>query len=101
MPHHKGTKTIETKRLVLRKAIREDAEPMFRNWASDPQVTKYLTWPAYESVDTAHQIMAFWIGEYEKDDFYQWMIVPRELGEPIGSISVVHLNNRVSEAEVG
>ena len=41
---HKGTQTIETDRLILRRAILEDAEPMFRNWASDPEVTKYLTW---------------------------------------------------------
>ena len=37
------TKWIETKRLLLRKPRIEDAEPMFINWASDPEVTKYLT----------------------------------------------------------
>ena len=47
MPTHKGTQTIETSRLILRRAVREDAEPMFRNWASDPEVTKFLTWPAH------------------------------------------------------
>ena len=36
---HKGTKTIETPRLILRKAAIEDAETMFRNWANDPEVT--------------------------------------------------------------
>ena len=36
---HKGTQTIETRRLILRRAIYADAEPMFRNWASDPEVT--------------------------------------------------------------
>ena len=40
---HKGTQTIETSRLLLRQACREDAEPMFRNWASDPEVTRFLT----------------------------------------------------------
>ena len=35
---HKGTQTIETRRLLLRRGIREDAEPMFRNWASDSEV---------------------------------------------------------------
>lgn len=37
---HLGTKTIETRRLVLRKFTLSDAEPMYRNWASDPEVTK-------------------------------------------------------------
>ena len=36
---HKGTQTIETSRLILRKAQIEDAQPMFNNWAADPEVT--------------------------------------------------------------
>ena len=98
---HKGTQTIETSRLILRRAVREDAEAMFRNWASDPEVTKYLTWPTYEKVETAYQILDLWVSEYEKSDYYQWMIVLKELGEPIGSISVVRQNDRVEEAEIG
>lgn len=34
-----------------------DALPMFRNWASDPEVTKFLTWPTYQSVDSAYYIL--------------------------------------------
>ena len=98
---HKGTQTLETSRLILRRAVRDDAEPMFRNWTSDPEVTKYLTWPTYEKVETAYQILALWVSEYEKPNYYQWMIVLKELGEPIGSISVVRQNDRVEEAEIG
>ena len=54
---HKGTQTLETARLILRKANREDAQPMFCNWASDPEVTKFLTWPTYEKVETAYPIL--------------------------------------------
>ena len=98
---HQGTKMIETKRLLLRKAQRTDAEPMFRNWASDSAVTKYLTWPTYQNVETAHFILDFWTREYEKADFYQWMIELKDIGEPIGSISVVSLNEDVGDAEIG
>ena len=48
---HKGTVTIETSRLILRQAQIEDAEAMFRNWANDPQVTKFLTWPAHGNIE--------------------------------------------------
>ena len=40
---HCGTQSIETERLVLRRFSIDDAEAMYRNWASDPEVTKYLT----------------------------------------------------------
>ena len=98
---HKGTQTIETPRLILRRARRGDAEPMFRNWASDPKVTKYLTWPTYETVETAYPILDLWISEYEKPNYYQWMIELKELGEPIGSISAVRQNEKIEEAEIG
>ena len=98
---HRGTQLIETPRLILRMAQMTDAEPMFRNWASDPEVTKFLTWPTYQSIDSAYTILDIWIKEYEKPDFYQWMIVLKEMEEPIGSISVVHLRDDIAAAEIG
>jgi len=92
---------METPRLILRRGVREDAEPMFHNWASDPEVTKYLTWSTYENVESAYTILDLWISEYGKLNFYQWMIELKELGQPIGSISVVRQNDRVEEAEIG
>ena len=65
---HKGTPAIETPRLILRQAVREDAEAMFRNWASDPEVTKYLTWPPHVTIDVTRNVLASWMEEYEKDD---------------------------------
>ncbi len=98
---HKGTQTIETPRLILRRARMEDAQPMFDHWASDPEVTKFLTWHTYETADTANIILEKWISEYEKPNFYQWMIVLREIGQPIGSISAVRQNESVGSAEIG
>ena len=98
---HKGTQTIETPRLILRRAVREDAGPMFRNWASDPEVTKYLTWPTHDSVAVSETVIGSWLQEYEKENYYQWMIELKELFEPIGSISVVRQNDGVEEAEIG
>ena len=98
---HKGTQTIETSRLILRRAVREDAAPMFHNWASDPDVTKYLTWPAHSSITVSETVLKSWLQEYEKESYYQWMIVLKELGEPIGSISVVNQRDDIAEAEIG
>ena len=54
---HTGTKYLETERLKLRRFVIEDAEAMFKNWASDIEVTKYLTWPAHGSAEV---IVVIW-----------------------------------------
>ena len=99
--NHCGTRMIETKRLLLRKFVIEDADAMFRNWTSDKEVTKFLTWPVYTSLDTAIHILNEWTTSYEKPDFYQWAIVPKDINEPIGSISVVSTNEKTQMAEIG
>ena len=98
---HKGTKTLEAARLILRRAQLSDAQAMFDNWASDPEVTKYLTWPTHESVDISRQVLESWIGQYGSNEFYQWIITLKGEDQPIGSISVVSLDNRVEKAEIG
>ena len=98
---HLGTKRIETSRLILRPHVMEDAEAMYRNWANDPEVTKFLTWSAYKSVDTAYEILDIWTKQYGDKTFYQWAIELKELGEPIGSISVVNIDDRVDMVEIG
>lgn len=98
---HKGTSIIETSRLILRRAVREDVLLMFHNWASDSEVTKYLSWPTHSHTEASQWVIEEWIREYEKEDFYQWMIVLKELGEPVGSISVVSIHDSAEEAEVG
>lgn len=73
MLSHKGTQPLETPRLILRKACREDAEPMFRNWASDPEVTKYLTWQPHEKIEVTQTLLEGWVAEYERNDYYHWI----------------------------
>ena len=98
---HLGTKILETDRLILRPFRAEDAQTMYDNWASDPEVTRFLSWPAYKGIDDAYSILKIWLAEYQKPDFYQWAIVLKELDAPIGSISVVNSDDRVDLAEIG
>lgn len=44
---NRGTKRLETDRLILRQFTAEDADSMFQNWASDSEVTTFLTWPPH------------------------------------------------------
>jgi len=99
--NHLGTKRMETDRLILRPNMMEDAEAMYRNWASDPEVTKFLSWSTYKSVEDAYTILNIWIPQYLDPAFYQWAIELKKLGEPIGSISVVNIDDRVDMVEIG
>lgn len=98
---HSGTKRIETTRLILRTFVLEDAEAMYRNWANDSEVTKFLTWPPHESVQVTESILKDWVSQYERDDYYNWAIVPKELGEPIGSISSVKQDDHIRMVHIG
>lgn len=97
---HKGTITIETPRLILRKARVEDAEAMFRNWANDPEVTKFLTWPTHANIEVTKKLLDVWTENYQKEDYYQWMIVLKETEEPIGSIMASTVG-RAQSAHIG
>ena len=98
---HKGTQTIETPRLLLRRAEKSDAEPMYRNWASSPEVTKFLTWPAHGSLEVTKRILNGWIEEYASQETYLWMIVLKSLGEPIGTITARRIDEKIRSAEIG
>lgn len=98
---HMGTRTIETERLTLRRFVAEDAQAMYQNWASDPEVTKYLLWPTHESVDISAAVIADWVSHYGEESYYQWAIVPKDLGQPIGSIAAVHVNDKAEKVEIG
>ena len=73
---HLGTKRVETERLILRRFTMDDADAMFRNWANDPEVTKYLTWPAHPSVEVSRMVLESWVSQYDDNAVYQWAIVP-------------------------
>ena len=83
---HQGTVCLETPRLLLRPFDPKDAEEMFRSWANDPRVTKYLLWRAHESVGETRSVLEYWQRRYQKKDFYEWGIVWKETGELIGSV---------------
>ena len=102
MIQHIGTQPLETPRLNLRAFRLDDAQAMYENWAGDPAVSKFLTWPAHQSAADSRAVLADWIAAYARADFYLWAIVPKENADaPIGSISVVKYDKDLAAGEVG
>lgn len=99
---HCGTQRLETERLILRRFVSEDADAMYKNWASDSEVTKFLTWPTHSSADVSKYVTDDWVNSYSNEKYYQWAIVLKENGDmPIGSISAVDMKEDISMVQIG
>ena len=88
--NHCGTQTIETERLVLRRYRESDAQDVFDNWASDPEVTKHLTWKPHDNVEATCDIVNKWVESYDNPEFYLWVIARKGTDMPIGAIDMRH-----------
>ena len=99
--NHLGTKKIETERLILRKFKMDDAENMYKNWAGDDDVTKYLTWPTHKNIDVSKHVIGMWEKEYESPSNYQWCIELKSIREAIGSIGAVNIKEKINAVEIG
>lgn len=97
--NHTGTPVLATTRLVLRPFCMDDAQDMFVNWASDPEVTKFLTWPPHASLEVSQSVLADWMPRYAEADYYHWAITLD--GRAIGSICVVDHDDRIGKAHIG
>lgn len=98
--NHIGTIEMATERLTLRRFMIEDAESMFYNWASEEEVTRYLTWPTHASVEDSEGVIKEWMAAYEDKKTYQWAIELNDLEQPIGSISAIKVDDDIDAVEV-
>ncbi|MCL2088037.1 MAG: GNAT family N-acetyltransferase [Oscillospiraceae bacterium] len=99
--NHKGTITLETERLILRRFHIDDTDAMFCNWASDPEVSKYLTWETHPDISVSKAVIESWLPLYENPNHYSWAIVLKELGDPIGSIAAVEQRDDIKMVHIG
>jgi len=82
--------TFATARLVARPPREEDAPAAFAAYASDPLVTRYLSWRYYTSVEPLRQFLraAVRIWETDAPGHYAWLLCLQGTDIPIGSIGV-------------
>ena len=99
MLHHKGTQEIKTHRLILRRYKLSDAQYMYKNYATDKRVTRFLNWEPYSCVEDVETFVNDVITSYEKPDTYHWAIIYE--GEIIGAISAWAINEQDCNCEVG
>ena len=95
-----NTKTLETERLILRKFNENDYVKMYENWASDDNVTKYVSFKPHEDYEETKQIVSEWINDYNNGS-YNWVVELKENHEIIGNISVIKISKKHNNCELG
>lgn len=81
---------IETARLRLRKPLIEDAHEVYRNYGSDPEVTRYLSWRTHTKAEDAFEAMLSRLAHWEQGTDFSWSITPPgDSGRVMGMISLV------------
>lgn len=99
MHNHVGTQQLETSRLILRRHEMSDADDMYNNWVTDPEVCRFWQWEPHKSIDETKGLLVGWIEEYMKSDNYHWIIVLKNISQAIGYIYLADIddtNNAVS-----
>ncbi len=97
-----GTKTLETERLILRRFESDDIEELFYNgYITDEVMAENLSWSPCKTIDEQAKIINSWIEQYEKKDFYKWLIETKDTHELIGGIDVCNLYKRKNYGEIG
>lgn len=97
----KNLPVIETDRLILRKFTIFDAQDMF-DYASNKNVSKYVTWPVHQSIDNAKGFIDEIVNNYRKGDFpAPWAIVYKSNNKVIGTVDFVNYNDENKCAEIG
>ena len=86
---------IESARLRLRPPIDADAEIIFRAYAQDPQVCRFLIWPPHNSVEVTRSFIAECLEAWKDGARLPYAITMRDSEDPIGMIEARVQNTMV------
>jgi len=92
--------TLECDRIILRRMLKSDAEDMFE-YASNPAVTKYLTWDIHPNKRFSANYLGYLQNKYRTGEFFDWAIVTRDKGKMIGTCGFTRFNYSSYSAEIG
>jgi len=80
----KAPDRIETARLVLRRPLPADADAIFVRYASDREVTRFVGWPAHESLSETRAFLEFSDTEWDRWPAGPYLIQSRADGRLLG-----------------
>ena len=92
----------ETERLIVRQWENKDEQDLYE-YASDNSVTKFLTFPTYQSLQDARERIAYLQQQYQEKSLVQdYCIEHKGLHKVIGAIGIPHyFEKNEGEIEIG
>ena len=90
---------LKTERLLLRKITTEDLDDFYA-WASDPDVTQYVTWYSHTNPEETQEFINRILGRYKYAKIAPWAIVDRQENRMIGLNGFCTWDTRHHRAEL-
>jgi len=82
-------KELETDRLRLRFLRMDDADIIFRSWASSPRVAAYLSRKQHLDLGETRKMLHRWLAFYRFSNYWRYGIERKEDGALIGTVGIV------------
>ena len=80
--------TLETIRLLMRMPVLADVDTIFRKYAQDKEVTKFLIWRPHENINVTREFILRCIQCWENETAFPWVIVRKNDSELVGMIEL-------------
>ena len=77
-------KSLKTERLRLRKVKLGDADAIFRQYAQDPEVAKYVSWRAHRDIAETREYVRMCLLAWDVGKAFHWVIERNEDKQTIG-----------------
>lgn len=80
----KPPESFETDRLLLRAPRPSDAAAIYENYATDPEVTRYLIWTPHKNIQETHDFLLRCAEGWNATNNFSWAIIWKETHELAG-----------------
>lgn len=90
---------LETGRLLLRRLVSSDVQDLFEV-ASDPQVTRYITWETHRNLDDTRRFIQVVNDWYERQEVLYWGVTRKSDMKLIGTCGIFEWVVRDARAEL-
>jgi ribosomal-protein-alanine N-acetyltransferase len=99
MIQHRGTQTIHTDRLTLRRLTVADSEDVFEKWAGSYENSQFVMKCPHDNLTQTEQMISGYAANYSNPDFYMWGIVFEDT--LIGYICGNEINQEIQSICIG